>query len=57
MAKDKRNRTILDDIADGIDQALKDLERLINGQRKPTRVPVPIPVESDPRRSEYDPRR
>ena len=57
MAKEKRNRTILDDIADGIDRALKDLERLINGQRKPTRVLVPIPVESDPRRSEYDPRR
>lgn len=58
MAKQKRGRRLLDDIAEQIEQVLNDLERLINPQRrKPVRVPIPIPVEDDPRRSRQYPLR
>ena len=57
VAKQKRDRNILDDIAEQIEQVLNDLERLVNRRRKPAPVPVPIPVEHDPRRGWRDPRR
>ena len=55
MAKKKRN--ILDDLTERVDEALKELERLIrNGKKKRALVPIPV-RNDDPRFPPSDPYR
>lgn len=55
MAKTTRKRTLLDDLVDGAREIMETLDRLLNPDRTPKRVPVPIPVRVNPPR--HDPRR
>jgi hypothetical protein len=48
VAKAKRN--VLDDLADGVREILRDLDRILNPQQKPARALVPVPVRKQPQR-------
>ena len=53
----KKKRTILDDLTERVDEALRELERMLRGDRK-KRALVPIPVRNDePRYPPVDPYR
>jgi hypothetical protein len=52
VAKTKRN--VLDDIADGVREILRDFDRLLNPQQKPARVLVPIPIRKQQQRPRPD---
>jgi hypothetical protein len=52
MAKTSGKRTLLDDLVDGAREIMETLDRLLNPGRSPKRVPVPIPVRSNPPRPE-----
>ncbi len=52
MAKTSGKRTLLDDLIDGAREIMETLDRLLNPGRSPKRVPVPIPVRSNPPRPE-----
>ena len=50
MAKTSGKRTLLDDLVDGAREIMETLDRLLNPGRSPKRMPVPIPVRSNPPR-------
>jgi hypothetical protein len=52
VAKTKRN--VLDDIADGVREILRDLDRLFNPQQKQQRALVPVPVRKPQQRPRPD---
>ncbi len=52
MAEQKK-RSLIDELADGLGEALEDLGRLLQPKREPARVPVPVrkkPNQMPPRR-------
>jgi hypothetical protein len=55
----KKQRSIADDIMDGVRRLIDDLEQVLDPQKQQERqqVPVPIPVEPDRRRHPRDPYR
>ena len=56
---DKKTRTIVDDILDGVRRMLEELDRLMNPQKRAKQpVPIPVPVRQPaPRRKQNDPYR
>jgi hypothetical protein len=54
---DKKIRTVVDDVLDGVRRMLEELDRLMNPQKRVKQpVPIPVPVrQPTPRRQQSDP--
>jgi hypothetical protein len=50
---ERKKRSLIDELADGLGEALEDLGRLLQPEREPARVPIPVrkrPEQVPPRR-------
>ncbi|MCU0463820.1 MAG: hypothetical protein MUF38_04550 [Anaerolineae bacterium] len=49
MAGQQEKRSLWDDLMEGAREVVEALGRIFNPERRPQRVPIPIPVSRDPR--------